>query len=329
MSTEKFANDASSTLNGSINSIVTSLIVTSATPFPSAGQFRIRIDLEILLVTGVSGTTFTVTRGVEGTTATSHANGAVVAHIITAGSLAQARADATKSLSRASTPSAGNGGNLQFDSDSPYLQLDNGSIWLQYALKSPPLTEPSSGSFTLVGAGSQITTNGGIYLYGSTSLSNAFGILKKSAPATPYTVTAALLNNMPPFSAGLCSCGLLFRDSASGKYVCFEHIYTTTNGLAMAVENYSATNTYNATLAGGDNYPGTGLIWMRIQDDGTDRIYSLSINGVHWTQYYKETRTNYLTANEVGFFINPLLGSGGSTTRQPVGGVHLLHWLET
>jgi hypothetical protein len=90
---EVYANNAATTLNGGINNVVTSLIVTSASGFPSTGNFRILVDAEIMLVTAVSGTTFTVTRGVESTTATTHGNGAAVTHILTAGSLAQGFSD--------------------------------------------------------------------------------------------------------------------------------------------------------------------------------------------------------------------------------------------
>lgn len=94
--TERFANAASTTLNGAINNSVTSITVTSATPFPNAGNFRILIDSEIILVQGVSGSNFTpVLRGQEGSTAASHSNGATVTHILTAGALTQITADHT------------------------------------------------------------------------------------------------------------------------------------------------------------------------------------------------------------------------------------------
>jgi hypothetical protein len=94
MSTEKLANTAASTLNGSILANPGTLTVTSATPFPSAGNFRILIDSEILLVTAVAGAVFTVTGGQEGTTAASHSNGAAVTHVLTADALNVFRADA-------------------------------------------------------------------------------------------------------------------------------------------------------------------------------------------------------------------------------------------
>lgn len=87
--TEKYTNNGTTTLNGSILSGATTLVVTDATQFPTGGNFRIVIDNEIMLVTAVSGTTFTVSRAAEGTTAVSHSNGATVTEILTAGSLFQ------------------------------------------------------------------------------------------------------------------------------------------------------------------------------------------------------------------------------------------------
>lgn len=80
----QWANSATTTLNGAINNAVTSLVVTSASLFPTAGYFSIVIDSEILLVKSVSGSTFTVVRGQEGSTAASHSDGATVYEYVTA-----------------------------------------------------------------------------------------------------------------------------------------------------------------------------------------------------------------------------------------------------
>jgi hypothetical protein len=87
LATEKFANKAFTTLNGAIDSDDTPIVVTSATLFPTTGNFRIKIDAELLLVTAVSGSNFTVTRGIEGSTAVSHADGATITHVVTAGAI--------------------------------------------------------------------------------------------------------------------------------------------------------------------------------------------------------------------------------------------------
>ncbi len=89
MTTEQFSNLAQTTLASTVSAGATSLIVASASGFPAGGQFRIVIDQEIFLVTAVSGVTFTVTPGYEGTMQAAHAGGAAVAHILTAGVISQ------------------------------------------------------------------------------------------------------------------------------------------------------------------------------------------------------------------------------------------------
>src|ERR1700759_3411090 len=94
MMAEKFSNNAQDTLNGAINNSVTSLVVHSASLFPTAGNFHIVIDSEIMLVTAVASTTFTVARAQEGTSAASHSDGATVRHVLTAQWLLNAALDA-------------------------------------------------------------------------------------------------------------------------------------------------------------------------------------------------------------------------------------------
>ena len=83
-----FANNCNTTLNGGITAIATSMIVTSATgfPVPTGSQYfyctladaATQTTIEIVKVTAVSGTTFTIVRGQDGTTGTIFASGAVV-----------------------------------------------------------------------------------------------------------------------------------------------------------------------------------------------------------------------------------------------------------
>ena len=78
-------NFAETTLAAAITDTTgTSITVTSSASFPSA-PFIIGIDTECLLVTNVSGTTWTVTRGYESSTAATHSNGASIYHDISAG----------------------------------------------------------------------------------------------------------------------------------------------------------------------------------------------------------------------------------------------------
>jgi len=65
-------------LAAAIDADQTTLTVVSASGFPTSGDYLIQIGAEIMLVTGGQGTTtWTVIRGYNGTTATSHPAGAV------------------------------------------------------------------------------------------------------------------------------------------------------------------------------------------------------------------------------------------------------------
>jgi hypothetical protein len=86
MPVESYANNYSSALDGAIDNSQTTFDVLSATGAPAV-NFRIKVENEIMLVTGVSSLTFTVARGQESTSAASHADGTLVTHILTATAL--------------------------------------------------------------------------------------------------------------------------------------------------------------------------------------------------------------------------------------------------
>jgi len=85
MTLRNFSSTATSTtLVGGITASGTSVVVAATTGFPAA-PFILALEpgtanQELILVTGVAGTTLTVTRGYDSTTGVSHNSGAVVEH---------------------------------------------------------------------------------------------------------------------------------------------------------------------------------------------------------------------------------------------------------
>ena len=84
------ANNASTTLASGVTNSATSISVASASGFPSISGsqfFYVTLDdatnIEIVKVTGVSGTTFTIVRGQDDTSGTAFSTGTVVAIRIT------------------------------------------------------------------------------------------------------------------------------------------------------------------------------------------------------------------------------------------------------
>jgi hypothetical protein len=85
---ENFANNYSTAIDetGGIDASQTTFDVLSLGGAPAV-NFRIKVENELMLVTGVSSPTLTVTRGIESTTAATHADGTLVTHVVTAAAL--------------------------------------------------------------------------------------------------------------------------------------------------------------------------------------------------------------------------------------------------
>jgi type II secretory pathway pseudopilin PulG len=98
-------------LQATIADTATSLTVPANPPgFPTAPPFRIKVDNEILLVTAISGGTWTVSRGQDNTVAAAHASGATVtrkqrAHLPVCGSSPCTTAHPTETVTGADNKS--------------------------------------------------------------------------------------------------------------------------------------------------------------------------------------------------------------------------------
>jgi hypothetical protein len=151
--TEQFANFAQSTLSANCGSTDTVIHVANASSFPATGNFRIVVQTydasgltpigspELMLVTSVLGNnSFTVTRGIEGTTQAPFKSGAKVNHILTAAVM--------------TALSAGGSGVSSINSQT-------GAITLQSSGATISISTPSSGVINLesLGGGSGILWN--------------------------------------------------------------------------------------------------------------------------------------------------------------------------
>jgi hypothetical protein len=82
---ERASPDITTTTTADPGSGGTSLAVTSRSIFPQSGSFKIRVEAEVMYVTAGLGTgagSFTVSRGMDGTTAAAHASGVVAAQVV-------------------------------------------------------------------------------------------------------------------------------------------------------------------------------------------------------------------------------------------------------
>ena len=86
----KFANNAATALNGSIDASTTTFVVDDGTVFPTLGggdHCYASIENEIVKITAISTNTLTVVRGQDGTTAAAHDNNTRIEQRINAASL--------------------------------------------------------------------------------------------------------------------------------------------------------------------------------------------------------------------------------------------------
>lgn len=209
----------------------------------------------------------------------------------------------------ASEPASGRlAGDLYFPSDAPFNERWNGSIWVP---RGPTFefTKPDDSAFAWINQGGATvdTSKGGICLEaaGNGSAQN-FRIRKMTAPSTPYTITVAFLLHLVPSANGYGYAGLCFRQSSDGKLatINFQPINDIYGQVALNWDKWSSASAYSANY--GVNYCAPAVLhWLRIEDDGTNRKLHHSINGLHWAQIHTVGRTDYLTADEIGFFVNP------------------------
>lgn len=170
----------------------------------------------------------------------------------------------------------------------------------------PAFTTPVDGDFAWINQDATIVTvngNGGICLSGTSGAggNNEVALRKKAAPSVPYTVTAAILG----LKKGAPSFGLCFREVASGELHTFGAGFS---GVALSSSKWDSPTAFSAHYAQTpmeELLPASGgLMWLRIADDNTNRVCSWSADGYNFFTFHSVTRTDFLTANEVGFYVS-------------------------
>jgi hypothetical protein len=230
-------------------------------------------------------------------------------------SSAAASGDSTYTAAYGSRPAASNDGNLFLPNNSFYIERDTGSAWASWG-PIFPVTPPIDGDFSWVNQNSASvdTTNGGVFLLSELASGVSLNLRKKAAPSTPYTITVHLL----PMHTHVTNSGygIGFRQSSDGKlHVLWIQTATIFSSKLTNSTTFSANYVNNSF-----NYAPPPF--LQISDDGTNRILRYGYDGVHFSTFHSVGRTDFLTANEVFFFVD-----GRSTTRPT--GLTVLSWKES
>lgn len=161
-----------------------------------------------------------------------------------------------------------------------------------------PYVEPVLSNFTWFNQGSAVAVQQGaaIAITCPIDSSGTWRMLLQAVPSVPYTAT--LLINSPWLTINYMGAALCLYYSTGSELIAFQKSTNTTYGNLLQYVHGGTAVTYTSTQ-------GMDMLWLRMQDNGTNRIASISIDGYNFIPYYTESRTNYITPNYIGFGIQP------------------------
>lgn len=195
---------------------------------------------------------------------------------------------------------------------------------------NPVLTPPVDGDFawTNQGGASVSAVTSSILLSGPATAGDSLRIRRQAAPSAPWTLTAYIQPETGDQTSGGATYGLGFRQSSDGKLhlLMADQHDTPATGKLYSIKftnetTFSATyteSTYGALNINSSNLP---IRWFKIEDNNTNRICSWSVDGITYTVFHTIGRTDFLTADQILFFVNSADASIATSVR-------LWHWLE-
>ena len=271
---------------------------------PTTGDFWIRIDNEVFICTARSTDTLTVVGAKDGSSAANHSSGTTGYWVLSYSALNQLRADLVSTGTDAAKVSA-NDGRLYLPSDGVSLYRDTGSVLVPWG-PIYPLIDPTLPTWSWFNQGGATisTTNGGIMLAFPSSAGNNLRGRTMTVPAAPYTATLGFtyINGFGNYSA----LGMLFTDGTQGLLLAGGGNGSPGSSSIPGASKYTNSTTFSAnyTLTSIPTWQ-SPIIWVRVVDDNTNRIYYLSHDGVQWFQIFSVGRTDFLTPTTIGFGGDP------------------------
>lgn len=235
--------------------------------------------------------------------------------------------NATYVSAYASPPSSPAAGDLWMPSDGYHDFLRySGSVWVPHVGGVAGAIPSRSGwSWVNQGTGTVTTTSPADVIVATANEASGYKMRVRSAPSTPYTVTACIRAAvLPTGGAAGGAYALLHRQSSDGKaHMITVRIDVSTGHCWAEVDYWSGDTTFSTTLVGPlyNALPLSPYVsWLRVSDDGTNRKYFVSLDGRNFLQVYSVARTTTLTADQVGWGIRSSNSFAGIGT--------LLSWVE-
>jgi hypothetical protein len=273
---------------------------------PASGDFWIRTTsgtYRCFKVTARSTDDLTVTSAQDGTSDGNLSAGAELKWVLGVTAFDQFRSDLVQTGTDASK-SAEKAGKLYLPTDGFALYRDSGSIMAPWGPIFPLTPHDDSGfAWDNQGSASVTTLKGATYISTPAAAGDSHACRVKGKTGT-YTITVLIKpSDIRPTSFASFSIG--WRESSSGKLILNRLGYN--GGWYWTVSKYnsptSLNSTYFVTNPGVPSiYP---QIWLRIQDEGTNRISSWSYDGIYYPASHTIGRTDFITADQVLYAICP------------------------
>lgn len=316
---EQLFNLYSSTLSADYTAGTGRLTVTSTSGLASGPTFSVTVLDQttlavkvVLTVSNIVGSTLWVTA--EGSDQNCVSGDIIVAYVLTARSLPAVLEDWLGFGSTANLPSTtGRKSGQRYkvtDGVFEYI-LDDGTenspatsaLWVPY-FRGIQTAIPNQSFSWINQNGASITTeaDGSLYLAGTSSASANVQCRVFTAPATPYKYKILLTPLLP--TGTFAHAGILFSDGTKISEV--DVIYDTNDLVHLSGAHYNSATSFSAALtltpSGGYQHTAGLPLVLGLSDDGTNRKFFWYPDGYTEIQLFSESRTNFLTATEIGFF---------------------------
>jgi hypothetical protein len=170
-----------------------------------------------------------------------------------------------------------------------------------------PLTDPTLQTWTWINQGTatrdDVSQAGVIYLETPYSATTNFRLLVKSAPvSTPWKARFGYIPHNDGFN--FQRTGVIMRDSSTGK---FTVLYFLQQNTGWKLDRWTDAiggggSVVNAGTALGGPMP---MLWIEVADNGTNRSFSYSADGIHFHTLLSEARNAAsMTADQVGVMLS-------------------------
>jgi hypothetical protein len=211
----------------------------------------------------------------------------------------------------ANRPVQGQAGRTFYAADQAVFYYDDGNAWNAIGPRVSPVVFPISTNYSWVNQGITSVADTGSGMYLQTLGTNGGGrdarLLVQSAPATSYGIDVCFeYVGATTIAANNGLVGVCFRESSSGKIHAYVVDFNSNGDCVMISTKYDSPSSYNSDYNNKVSDFVAGIMWLRISDDGINRYCWYSRDGINYTNFHFVSRTDYITADQIGVFVDPI-----------------------